>query len=310
MALLKRTAFYFLPPALLLLLVLVALFAAKRSAEWTILQSREMVTLEQQQEKIDTVFRSVISDLHVLAAHFELQRLLSGGNDDHRGHLAKEFLAFAGYKRIYDQARFLDDRGMERVRIDFRDNRPTIVADEHLQDKSLRYYFQDTFSLNRQQVFISPFDLNIEHGAVEQPRKPMLRFGTPVFDGNGRKRGVVILNYLGNHLLQQMAAKTQNSSGQLMLLNSEGFWLKGVKAEDEWGFMYKDTPQLTFAKRYPEQWQRMIGTESGQFVDEQGLFSYTTVYPLLQGAISSDGSNQPLRRARGWLPGKIISGNW
>ena len=31
--------------------------------------------------------------------------------------------------------------------------------------------------------------LNIEGGQIERPLKPMLRFGTPVFDINGYKKG-------------------------------------------------------------------------------------------------------------------------
>ncbi|NIO41665.1 MAG: PAS domain S-box protein, partial [Burkholderiales bacterium] len=36
----------------------------------------------------------------------------------------------------------------------------------------------------------------------------------------------------------------------------------------------------TFGKSYPDAWQRMAATSSGQFRSPQGLFSFTTVYPL------------------------------
>lgn len=304
MALFKRTLLYFLPPAALLLLVSMALLVAKRDVDRTMVKVMEADTLAQQCAVIDTSFRSIVSDLYVLAAHYELQQLLATGKESHRANLAQEFLAFADFKRTYDQIRFLDERGMEIIRVNFHDNHPIIVADTELQDKSQRYYFQDTFRLNPKQVFISPFDLNIEHNAIEEPRKPMLRFGTPVFDAQGRKRGVLILNYLGQKLLDRLESATRGFQGQAMLLNSDGFWLKGVKAEEEWGFMYPDRQQLTFARRFPGEWPKIRTSESGQFSDDHGLFTYTTIFPLLQGAISSPPSNPQPGAAQQMVSGR------
>ncbi|NGX54267.1 MAG: hypothetical protein K1000chlam4_00992, partial [Chlamydiae bacterium] len=106
----------------------------------------------------------------------------------------------------------------------------------------------------------SPFDLNIEHGKIERPAKasirpgtaaferiwiagrngefakPLIRFGTPVFDHQGRKRGIVLLNYFGGHLLQRISECGRRAAegecvSQLMLLNSDGYWLAaGVMA--------------------------------------------------------------------------------
>lgn len=299
MTLLKRTLFYFLPPAAILLLVSITLFAAKRNVEWTMMKAKEADTLAQQRGVIDSSLRSVVSDLYVLAAHYELQQLLASGDDRHRHHLAQEFLAFADYKQTYDQIRFLDERGMEIIRVNFNDQRPSIVADKDLQDKSQRYYFRDTYRLNNKQIFISPFDLNIEFEAIEKPRKPMLRFGTPVFDDLGRKRGVIILNYLGQKLLDHLENVTHGIPGRTMLLNSDGFWLKGIQPADEWGFMYQDRRQLTFGHRFPDEWQRIRATEADQFTDDHGLFTHATIFPLLEGAISSTTSDQTPETTQG-----------
>jgi hypothetical protein len=52
-------------------------------------------------------------------------------------------------------------------------------------------------------VFASPLDLNIERGEIELPLKPMIRFGTPVCDLEGRSQGVVLLNYFGDKLIHR-----------------------------------------------------------------------------------------------------------
>ncbi|MEE9545071.1 MAG: hypothetical protein V3V55_05700 [Rhodospirillales bacterium] len=46
------------------------------------------------------------------------------------------------------------------------------------------------FALGHGEVFVSPFDLNVERGRIEEPLKPILRVGTPVFGEGGGKIGV------------------------------------------------------------------------------------------------------------------------
>ena len=91
---------------------------------------------------------------------------------------------------------FLDSSGMEKIRVNYNKGDPWIVADEKLQDKSKRYYFADCLPLEEREVFISPLDLNVERGHLEKPFKPVIRFGTPIFDSEGNKDGVLIFNYL------------------------------------------------------------------------------------------------------------------
>jgi signal transduction histidine kinase len=113
----------------------------------------------------------------------------------------------------------------------------------------------------------------------------MIRFCTPVFDSRGQKRGIVVLNYLGTRLIQQFKEISVNAHGTMMLVNSEGFWLIGEKPEDEWGFMFEDKGKLSthsrsFGSEFPKAWQQISKTESGQFYEANGLFTFITVYPL------------------------------
>ncbi|MEE9524552.1 MAG: ATP-binding protein, partial [Thermodesulfovibrionales bacterium] len=73
---------------------------------------------------------------------------------------------------------------------------------------------------------------------------------------------------------------------------SDGYWLKGEKREDEWGFMYKDRKDLTFPNRFPDAWPLIVGTGSEQLLNTDGLFTFATVYPLFEGMRSSTGSSE------------------
>lgn len=279
---LKLSCAIFLPVAVVVGVIMILIYRADVKTERTILEINETYTVEMQMEAIAGDFRSIVSDLMFLAGHSELQELRGSDGVGPRKALGEEFLIFSEKKRLYDQIRFLDETGMEVVRVNFSGGKPYIVPDEELQSKAHRYYFKETIQRERGEVYVSPFDLNIEHGEIERPLKPMIRFGTPVFDRDGRKRGAVLFNYLGGKLIQNLRRMSANTPGQVMLLNSDGFWLQGPKPEDEWGFMFKGVKKRGFGDRYPEAWQRISGAKSGQFHIEDGMFTFKTVYPLLE----------------------------
>jgi diguanylate cyclase (GGDEF)-like protein len=288
----------------LVIAVSATLYYTEVKAERKILTSRENYNIVQQQEIIKTTFKSIVSDLMVVASHHEMPQILEDHENVDFTPLAKEFLAFSRFKLTYDQVRFLNHLGMEMVRVNLNNGDPVIVPEEHLQLKRNRYYFRDIFQLEEGYVFVSPFDLNIERGEVERPLKPIIRFGLPVFNSNGEKSGVVILNYLGEKLIDALEMMSANTPGRIMLLNSEGFWMKGLRAEDEWGFMFKKRHDRTFKNFFPGAWQKISGTESGQFVNEKGMFTFATVYPLFENMRSTTGSAEPFKSSERYLDNK------
>jgi len=277
---------FFLPFTLLISGVTYALYSSETETDKLITETREKYTLSLLGQVVTNDFKTVLSDLMILSAKNELQAMLirTSGTESklraQRKALAQEYLHYAARKKMYDQIRFLDAAGMERVRINFNNGSPLVVPDNQLQSKSQRYYFKETFQLKRGEIFISPFDLNIEHGAIEHPLKPMIRFGTPVFDVARQKRGIVLVNYRGATLMRNLEMFFVNSPGNLMLLNKDGYWLKGPVSEDEWGFMYEQKKNKTFENAFPEIWRRISVQREGTFYTSDGLFIFTTVSPL------------------------------
>ncbi|RLF44354.1 MAG: hypothetical protein DRN29_08610 [Thermoplasmata archaeon] len=277
----KRFLMLFSPMVILIGVITMAIYYSEVQRDKEIIESKEMHNMDMLTKMIGDEFQVIVSDLMILSECNELQTFLEKPNDFYKESLAREFLLFSEGRGIYDQIRFLNETGMEIVRINFDGGNPYIVPDDELQNKAHRYYFIETFRLNKGEVYVSPFDLNIEHGEIEWPLKPVIRFGTPVFDKEGHKRGIVILNYLGDKLLEYFKwVSSKSSLGEIMLLNPEGYWLKGVKKEDEWGFMLENRSNKTFGNVFPDAWQKIIGNDSGQFYTEDGLFTFVTMYPL------------------------------
>jgi len=154
-------------------------------------------------------------------------------------------------KGIYDKIRFLDVLGMEIVQVNFNSGESEIAAQEDLQPKGGHYYFIPTFSLESGEIFVSRFDLSVEHGVVTTPWKPVMRFGTPVFDASGQPQGIIILNYLGEDLFDALGRTMEGSEQHTFLANWESYWLWGPDPSVDWGFMYFGTGVHTVDTSFP-----------------------------------------------------------
>lgn len=194
--------------------------------------------------------------------------------------LATEYLGLARQKRLYDQIRFIGLDGREEVRVNFNEDDLEIVAEQNLQDKHDRYYFEETLWLSPGQIYVSPLDLNIEQATLDQPPKPVIRFAAPVADDQGLIRGMVVLNYLGQRLRDKLSA-LEGQAGKIWLLNAEGYWLMGPTPEDEWGFMFPERSQRRLARLAPRLWQQMQAEQSGVHQSAESWIQFERVYPLL-----------------------------
>ena len=229
---------------------------------------------------------SVVRDLAFLARHIEQQGLFQLSAEERQQRIALEFSVFAEKKALYDQIRFLDVNGMEIVRVNYIDGQSQLVSDVALQNKSSRYYFREAFALGRDKLYLSPLDLNVEEGSIEFPLKPVMRFATPLFDKFGRKKGVVVLNYFGERLIENFTHAAANIADHIELTNSAGYWLSHPNPDDEWGFMLGNDKLMP--KRYPTAWQRIAAESSGQFEDKDGLFTFATIYPTMVALETAD----------------------
>ncbi len=251
----------------------------------TRLKVEEQHSITLQRMVVHNYFTSVISDLMFLAGQDDLQAYLQDPTEQNLSSVNLELLNLTKNRKQYDQIRYLDENGKEISRINFNSGNPHIVDEQRLQNKQQRYYFAEAFKLSQGSFYVSPLDLNVEHGEIETPYKPMIRIGTPVYDRSGSKRGIILLNYLGENLLNIIQDVGSVAHGQTMLLNAEGYWLKHPVAKKEWGFMFKDKTDLSFAKQNPELWQQFMATPKGQIVTPQGVYTFDTISLIDSGLL-------------------------
>ena len=235
--------------------------------------------LTHQEHAILRAVRSIAADILYLSRISSFRDFIENGDHASRRRAARDFLEFAEHRGVYDQARFIDNAGMETIRINRSGGQPVIVPDTELQNKKDRYYFRDTLEGAKGRVFVSPLDLNVERGQVESPVKPVMRFGISICDEKGDERGIIMLNYLGNNFFDVLARRPrQVEHYSLLLLNKDGYFLRGLTRKDEWGFMYDN--DITFFKRFPDAAHVVFSQKAGDHKNDRGIFLFRTIDPL------------------------------
>jgi diguanylate cyclase (GGDEF)-like protein len=236
------------------------------------LQRQEQRVVKLENDFLGREFNMLLSDLHYL--HHAYKNDLFETDDYSK--VTANWVEFSTQRRIYDQIRFLDANGDEKIRINIGSDGGYSIPEKDLQNKKDRYYFTETIKLKEENVYISPLDLNIEHGEIEIPYKPMIRLSTPIYDEQGTLKGVIVLNYLADNMLAGFRELAGNSQGEIMLLNAAGYRLSSSNPDHDWNFMFDEKKGDTFEKEYPNEWMSILKNE-GQKTTDKGLITATPV---------------------------------
>jgi PAS domain S-box-containing protein len=255
--------------------------ALQQKKEWLneiVLHETHLIDL--QKRLFESAFLNHLSDAAMLADVAGSEFSLEDHSKDHAVRsLSLIFLANAQNRPAYDQVRYLDAQGQEIIRV----NRKTedevfVVPPTHLQFKGDRYYFKKGMA-SGQSAYVSRFDLNVEHNQVERPFKPMIRLTYPVLTQDGDKKGLIVLNLLGQKLIDLLQTTGIDSNGQVYLVNDQGYWLKGPSREVEWQFMFHESAVASMGSAYPDEWRQMVDAAHGHIQSPAGLFTFAQVSP-------------------------------
>mgnify|MGYP006192264181 FL=1 len=283
----------FVPWTLLILLLMALLYERLLDARLEPLLRDQQVSLNEGVGVLNRHLATLRGNLQFLIQQPLLAEVLRNPSADNRHALSQLFVEFARSSMVYDQIRWLDERGAEQVRVDWRNGEPLASDQAQLHNQAQHYYFVETMNLPQGAFYLSRFDLNADMGSVEQPLKPTLRGAEPIFDGEGKRRGILILNYLGQVLLQRLAEVSKSYGNNLTLVDHEGYWMLAADEQDAWGFAL-GKPEATLASRFPDSWRRMQAAHDGVFSDSGGYWAFNKFDPY-------QGSGQDAATGEYWL---------
>lgn len=188
------------------------------SAQQQLLTSTQVlarrITLSQQEISRNlTVFAQLPSALDVLQHHDAAAAR----------QLATLFERVMSAHPSYFQIRLISasEHGLERVRVDRRDNLPVEVRDDDLQEKGHFPYVAETLRLRAGEFYLSEIAVNHERGTHAGLDQPALQLATPVTDAQGAVLGVVVINVDLNGMFALLAADLP-ANFKLFLANDDG----------------------------------------------------------------------------------------
>lgn len=131
-------------------------------------------------------------------------------------------------KEYYLQARFIGtaDGGREQVRVERLSEGATVqvVPESELQRKGDAGYFIEAMRRAPGEIYLSPINLNREHGEIQVPHIPVLRAMMPVYDSGGSPFGLVIINFAVQKTLDSIA-RVSNPTHDYYVANAQNAYL-------------------------------------------------------------------------------------
>lgn len=232
-------------------------------------------------EQLEQEFAKVVEDIELLIHNGATQEYINHPNAQSLRALNQYWLNLAYSRDAYNQLRLLDSSGMEKVRIDWNEGNPELFSWDKQQDKSQRAYFKKGMLLHSGAVYLSPIDLNVEYGIIERPYVPVIRFVSPLFNHDGERVGLIVINYHGKRLFELLEdgfiKHYEQGHHFLLLLNQESFYLKGVQPDEEWGFLFPNRKKHRFEVDFPKVWKEMQHKPRGQLKVDGSLLTYESL---------------------------------
>lgn len=277
--LLKKTFLTVFIPTLSFLLVLTGSlsFYVYQQEKARILDSTKTTYSEhlfQQSELIRAMFASTIKDLNYLAINTSFLDYLNISNEQTQKDLLNTMHPLAQQNWNYRQVRFLDWKGMEKIRFNWHLDSLHLAGADQLQDKSDRYYFLRSRQLKKGQVYVSPVDLNVEHGKIEVPHQAVIRFCKPIYQSDNHPVGILVINQYLNSLFQWLLNRNTKLEGNILLLNQEGYWLASNDEHIPFGFMFKEHQNEKFSTFYPLAWKQLQNNAQGEVLSNDRLIVF------------------------------------
>lgn len=162
--------------------------------------------------------------------------------------LAQIFEGLLNEKEMYLQVRYigLKDAGRELVRAERNMGNVWVVEAKNLQSKGNRPYVTETVKLSPNEIYLSPINLNREHGNIEIPYTPVIRVAVPIHTSEKKPFGVVVINVD----FQSSVKSIVKDDPTLRIVNSGGDFLHHPRPELTFGFDLGR--RHTIQARYPE----------------------------------------------------------
>lgn len=241
--------------------------------------------------EINNFPRNAANDILFLNKLSSLTKLLDiTGASAFRNQQAKvlqgDLLEFIRENSAYYKLEYIDETGQEITGVFFDGTEYGIISDQNLQDLFTRSYFGQTTSLDVDEVLISPLELNIKNGVLENRGNvgnpiyvPVIRYTTPLFDSALNRKGILTSSVYADYFLDRIR-RFQREGEKVFLIDDAGYYLAHPQRSKEFGFILNKDDN--FYQDYPDVSPDILEDFSQRQTETSDyLFSFRHIYPTL-----------------------------
>ncbi len=186
-------------------------------------------------------------------------------------------LDFLYTKKDYYQARVIDLDGNEIVTVKYipKLDKVVLIEESKLQNKRGRNYVEITKNLKKGEFHISEMNLNIDHGKIERPFMPVIRFSTPIIGSNGKAVAIFVLNFYAQSILDLVDAQAHANEKKgisYYLVDKNGDYLYHNRKEKRWASQLKHT--VTFNQEHFSIEDTFKNKKEGSFSKNEKIYSF------------------------------------
>lgn len=167
------------------------------------------------------------------------------------------FLTFASANNNFMQFRYLDEHGEEIIKVGRKKELTTafVTPENLLQNKKNRYYFHESKYAEKNKVWFSSLELNIENDKVQMPFNPTIRAILPIFVNN-KFKGVIVINYFAEDLIEKLI---NSLLFKITLVDDLGYIIASSEERKSWGF-YKDD-KFNISMEYKKDFNEILSND-------------------------------------------------
>ena len=220
----------------------------------------------------------VLADVGYLRGDPDIHPLLENADEQAGARLTQEYVALLRHTGRYDEAYVVDADGRERVAVGTEDGRPLALGVGGRPGWRGQPSFSEALRLPEGHVYVS-LSVSPQGRSRGAPATPPLQVATPLFGADRLVRGVLVLGYRGQRMLDRLGGLV-GEGGALWLISRDGAWLMGPGRDGLGQGGWTGSQASRFAQAYPQAWEQMSRLTSGTVETGAQRVQFRRILPL------------------------------
>ncbi|NOQ80249.1 MAG: EAL domain-containing protein [Gammaproteobacteria bacterium] len=143
------------------------------------------------------------------------------------------FIDFLKSNLLYQQLTYLDNSGVERLKINQQQGEISLIDDELLVERADQTFFNKTMALSKGEVYISAIEFFDDQETDKNNLYPVIRLATQVYDKQEQLQGVLVISVSGQILLN-VTQDSMLKNGLTFVIDSDGYYLLHPDVSKSW----------------------------------------------------------------------------